>query len=119
MRDRTKLTAFQLADALALNTYRKTASFPREEIFGLTSQMRRAAVSVPSNIVEGCARHSEADYTRLLDVGYASSRELAYQASLASRLGYFAEDDYAQFALDCDEVCRVLSGLITSLRGRE
>ena len=62
MRDHKKLRAFELADEIALITYRATARFPREETFGLVSQLRRAAISVPSNIVEGCARHSRADY---------------------------------------------------------
>ncbi len=62
MRDHTKLRAFELADEVAVLVYRVTAEFPREELHSLTSQMRRAAVSVPSNIVEGCARDSQADY---------------------------------------------------------
>jgi four helix bundle protein len=62
MRDHTKLRAFELADEVAVLVYRVTAEFPREELYGLTSQMRRAAVSVPSNIVEGCARDSQTDY---------------------------------------------------------
>ena len=62
VRDHTKLRAFELADEVALLAFRVTAGFPREELCGLTSQMRRAAVSVPSNIVEGCARDSQADY---------------------------------------------------------
>ena len=61
MRDHTKLRAFELADEVALLVYRVTARFPREELYGLTAQMRRAAISVPSNIVEGCARDSQAD----------------------------------------------------------
>ncbi len=67
MRDHTKLRAFQLADQMAFAIYKVTGSFPREEMFGLASQLRRAAVSVASNIVEGCARFSEAEYLHFLD----------------------------------------------------
>ena len=88
MRDPNKLTAFQLADQLVLEIYRATKSFPKDELFGLTSQMRRAAVSIASNIVEGCARNSEADYLHFLDMAYGSAQELRYQVSLAIRLGY-------------------------------
>lgn len=63
MRDHTQLRAFELADEVAMLVYRGTAGFSKEELFGLTSQIRRAAVSVPSNIVEGCARDSEAEYS--------------------------------------------------------
>ena len=91
MRDHSKLKAFELADKMALLIYEKTRSFPKEEMFGLTSQMRRAAVSVPSNIVEGCARESQAEYVRFLEIAYGSLRELHYQFSLADRLGYFKE----------------------------
>lgn len=66
MRDHTKLRAFELADRLALAIYEATQAFPREEQFGLTSPMRRAAVSTASNIVEGCARNSERDYINFL-----------------------------------------------------
>lgn len=86
MRDHTNLRAFDLADRLALLVYKSTASFPREEVFGLTSQMRRGAVSIASNIVEGCARESLADYIRFLDIAYGSAREVEYQVSLARRL---------------------------------
>lgn len=92
MRDHRKLRAFQLADELALLVYRYTDEFPRHEHFGLRSQLRRSAVSTPSHIVEGCARHSEADYLRFLDMAYGSARELEYQLSLAHRLGYLSTD---------------------------
>ena len=78
MRDHTKLRAFELADAVAMLVYRVTAGFPKEEVFGLTSQIRRAAVSVPSNIVEGCARDSQADYLRFLNIAFGSLRELNF-----------------------------------------
>jgi len=114
MRDHTKLRAFELADQLALATYKCTSRFPREEQFGLTSQMRRAAVSVPSNIVEGCARDSSADYLRFLDIAFGSLRELEYQASLAHRLGYIS--DYESVAAVMTETSKVLAALIRSLR---
>jgi len=83
MRDHTKLRAFELADSPALDVYRITKSFQREELFGQTSQMRRAAVSVASNIVEGCARYSESEYLRFLEMAFGSAREVEYQTTLA------------------------------------
>ena len=116
MRDHTKLRAFELADQLAVAVYRATAGFPREEQFGLTAQLRRAAVSVPSNIVEGCARSTEADYLRFLDIAYGSAREVEYQLSLANRLGFLSDDVHAEVARLAVETGKVLSGLIRSLR---
>jgi four helix bundle protein len=114
MRDHTKLRAFELADKLALQVYQQTASFPRDEIFGLTSQMRRAAVSAASNIVEGCARHSLADYIRFLDMAYGSVRELEYQISLAERLNYLKHP--APLRDLSVETAKVLNGLLRALR---
>jgi four helix bundle protein len=116
MRDHSKLKAFELADKMALLIYEKTRSFPKEEMFGLTSQMRRAAVSVPSNIVEGCARESQAEYVRFLEIAYGSLRELHYQFSLADRLGYFKETYKEEFETKFLETEKVLGGLICYLR---
>jgi four helix bundle protein len=112
MRDHTKLRAFTLADDVAFMIYKLTSSFPREEQFGLTSQMRRAAVSIPSNIVEGCGRHSEADFIRFLDIAYGSLREVEYQVSLATRLG-FAEGT-PELKNKLVETSKVLAALIRS-----
>ena len=116
MRDHTKLRAFQLSDQLALAVYRAIRTFPREEQYGLTSQIRRAAVSVPSNIVEGCARNTQADYLHFLDIAFGSLREMAYQLSLAGRLGYLKADAQQLLDSQCEETSKVLAALIRSLR---
>ena len=116
MRDHKKLRAFELADRLVLDIYKATRQFPKEEMFGLTSQIRRAAVSIASNIVEGCARNSEADFLHFLDMAYGSAREVEYQLSLASRLGYLSEESQASLTSQSIETSKVLNGLIRSLR---
>ena len=116
MRDHTKLRAFELADELAIMVYRETGNFPKEEIYGLTSQMRRAAVSVPSNIVEGCARESQAEYLRFLQIAFGSLRELRYQLSIARRLGYLPSKNANDYDLKFVETEKVLAALIRSLR---
>ena len=116
MRDHRKLRAFELADALVLLIYSATKTFPKEELFGLTGQLRRSAISIASNIVEGCARSSQADYIRFLDMAFGSVREVEYQLSVAARLGYIAADAAGGISQQADETARVLGGLLRSLR---
>ena len=116
MRDHTKLRAFELADEVAVLVYRVTEGFPREESYGLTSQVRRAAVSVPSNIVEGCARDSQADYLRFLYIAFGSLRELHYQLDLAKRLGFMPNQDSSLIEPKIVETEKVLNGLIRAVR---
>ena len=117
MRNHEKLRAFELADEVALLTYQETISFPKAEQFGLTSQIRRAAVSVPSNIVEGCARDSDSDYLRFLDIAYGSLKELEYQLSLAERLEFLKPE--SNLLTKANEASKVLGSLIRALRNRK
>jgi len=87
-------------------------------MFGLTSQMRRSAVSVPANIVEGCARDGLAEHLNFLNIAFGSLRELGYYIDLSHRLGYISDSDHAGVEGHYAETARVLSGLIQSLRRR-
>ena len=116
MRDHKKLRAFQLADELTLSVYSVTRLFPKDELFGLTSQMRRAAVSVPSNIVEGCARESQNEYLRFLEIAFGSLRELHYQFGLSERLGYLDKCNDNLCGAMIIETEKVLSALLRSMR---
>lgn len=111
MRDHRKLRAFELADRLALEVYAVTRGFPKDEIYALSQQLRRASVSIVSNIVEGCARQGQAEYAHFLSLAYASAREVEYQLSLARRLEYPIKDSTEDLA---SETCKVLRGLIQS-----
>ena len=116
MRDHRKLRAFELADEVVVLIYEITKTFPRDEIYVLTSQMRRAAVSVVSNIVEGCARESQAEYVRFLDIAFGSLRELHYQVSLSIRLGYLNEQNTSTCEQRLFETEKVLGALMRSMR---
>ncbi len=116
MRDHKKLRAFELADETALLIYQVTRGFPEQERYGLTSQMRRAAVSVPSNIVEGCARESQTEYLRFLEIAFGSLRELHYQFDLSMRLGYSQGCDISNCKSKLMETEKVLGALLRSMR---
>ena len=115
------MKAFEKADSLVLLVYAATKHFPAEERFGLTSQLRRAAMSVASNIVEGSARSSRTEYCRFLEMAHSSAREAEYQISVAKRLGYFYFDKsetgdlMGEMETLVDEVCRMLSKLHSNL----
>lgn len=113
MRDHRKLVAFVKARDLALRVYRVTAGFPVEERYGLAAQIRRASVSVPSNLVEGCARRSERDYARFVDMALGSARELEFQLDLAQELGFLREN--GDLIGQSQEVSRLVTGLANAL----
>ena len=96
MRDYTKIDAWRLADDLTVAIYVQTRSFPKDELYGLTSQLRRAASSVPANIAEGSARGTNKDYLHFLYIARASLTEAHYFVHLSKRLGYVGDDKHAE-----------------------
>ncbi|RZJ87473.1 MAG: four helix bundle protein [Brevundimonas sp.] len=98
--------------------YGATQPWPADERYGLTSQIRRAAVSVPSNIAEGCARRSTAEFLRLLSIARGSLAEVETQIILAVRLGYLVTDQSKPLFDAADEISRMLAGLIAKLEER-
>ena len=99
--------------------YQTTKSFPKEEMYGLTSQMRRSAVSIPSNIAEGSARKHDGEFRQFLYVALGSAAELDTQLVIARRLEYLNEQDYLQFSSALNTISRMLQGLIRSIKTKK
>ncbi len=118
MQDFRKLKVWQRAHDVTLLCYSLTRSFPKEELFGLTSQMRRASVSIGSNIAEGCGRQSNADFARLLHFAQGSASELEYQCLLSHDLGLLTKDEHRKIESGVVEVKKMLSALLKSVTPR-
>lgn len=116
MRDYKKIKAYQLADELCVSIYQSTKDFPKEELYGLLSQIRRAAVSVPANIVEGSSRQTAKDYVHFLYMSRGSLAELQYLISLATRVGYLSFDKSQKLSEQADSAAKTLFGLINSVK---
>ncbi|MEX2091808.1 MAG: four helix bundle protein [Pirellulales bacterium] len=110
-----KLSVCQRAIEHADRIYTITRSFPDGERFGLTSQMRRAAVSISSNITEGTGRSSDVEFARFVEIGYSSVMEAVSQATIAKRQGFMTDSAFGQVYLEAEELARMLSGLRSSL----
>ena len=115
VRDFNKIVAWQKADDLTVAIYESTRSFPKDEVYSLTSQIRRAAYSVPANIAEGVSRSSQKDYLHFLYIARGSLSEVAYFIHLSHRLKYLDESCHAPLAEQADEASRVLTGLIRAV----
>jgi four helix bundle protein len=111
MRSFRDLAVWQRAHALTLALYKVTRSFPRDEQYGLTAQVRRAAASVAANLAEGCGRRTAADFGRFVQIALGSASELEYHLILAADLGLLAPDTHAGFESAVIEVKRMLTGL--------
>ncbi len=110
------LRVWQASMRLAEQCYLLTRSFPREELFGMTSQIRRSSSSIPANIAEGWGRDSTGDYVRFLQIAQGSLKEVETHLLLANRVGLLEPDVMAPLLQQADEVGRMLRGLIRSLQ---
>src|ERR1035441_9326056 len=115
MRDYTKIEAWKLADDLTVLIYQITTAFPKEELYGLTSQLRRAASSVPANIAEGSARGTQKDYLHFLYIARASLTEAHYFIHLSKRLGYVRDDKHSELESLFRRTFACLIGLISAV----
>ncbi|MFL5403782.1 MAG: four helix bundle protein [Gemmatimonadales bacterium] len=116
MGDYRQLTVWKRAHDLTLTIYRSTASFPDWERYGLISQMRRAAVSIVSNITEGASRHSDREFIRFLQIAHGSACEVECHLLLSRDLGYLQSRSWVDLSTECRELGGMLNGLIRSLR---
>ena len=110
------IKAWQHADSLAVSVYSKTKSFPREELYGITSQLRRASVSVPTNIAEGANREHNKEYLNFLYVARGSIAEIEYLLHLSKQLGYLNDDEYKKLENLRKEAAKTLHGLINAVK---
>ncbi len=112
MKDFRDLTVWQKAHKLVLAAYGATSHFPKQEMFGLTSQIRRCSASIPSNIAEGCGRRGNAEFNRFLSIAMGSASELEYQLLLAHDLGFLLPLEHKRLEVAVTEVKRMLAALV-------
>ena len=117
MRPHHKLDAWKQAINLVVDVYKATESFPKEERYGLTSQIRRAAVSIPANIAEGAGRYSNREFAHFLSNAQGSASELETELLISNRLGYLNEQAYTNLSTPLDRIGRLITGLSKHVEG--
>lgn len=116
MQDFRNLKVWRVAHAVTLDSYSLTRGFPKDELFGLTSQIRRAAASIGANIAEGCGRDSEGDMARFLQIAMGSASELKYHFLLAYDLDFMSRENYFRLDRQVIEIKKMLSSLLDKVR---
>ncbi|MFC7346801.1 four helix bundle protein [Chryseobacterium zhengzhouense] len=111
-----ELLVWQKSISFVTEIYQLTNVFPKDEMYGLTSQIRRASISIPSNIAEGNSRRSVADYLQFLKIARGSSAEVETQLIIAKNLKFLSEENYLKLNQDITEISKMLNGLINSLK---
>ena len=119
MRPHEKLEVWNRAVEFVVTVYKGTSEFPKEEKFGLTSQVRRAAVSVPANIAEGAARQSSKEFGHFLAIAQGSASELETELLIAERLGYLETDAYKEMHSELNTIARMIVGLSHHLKRKD
>jgi len=115
MRDFKKYTIWESRHKLTLTVYKITDNFPKSELFGLTSQMRRASASVPSNIAEGCGRESDIEFKRFLIIASGSASELLYLLILSKDIGYISNEQFEEFEIALTTLRKSIHQLIKKI----
>lgn len=116
-RDYKKVHAWQMIDDLVMDVYKLTRTFPKEELYGLTSQFRRAIVSAAANIVEGSGRKTDRDYLQFLGIAFSSLEEAGYYLHLSLRLGYLSEEHYKDLIERFTLAAKTLRAFMTHIEG--
>ena len=116
MKDFRNLKVWEKSHQLALAVYKATSTFPRHELYGLTSQIRRACASIPANIAEGCGRSGDAELARFLQIAMGSASELEYHLLLARDLEFVSTSDYEHLTKEVVDVKRMLTRLLQKLK---
>jgi four helix bundle protein len=116
MKDFRTLNVWQKSHELTLNVYQSTKAFPKEELFGLTSQIRRSCSSIPANVAEGCGRDSNGDFQRFLQIAYGSANELDYHLLLSRDLGILPQTKYDEQNQTLLEIKKMLAALIRKVQ---
>jgi len=118
MRNYEDLEVWQKSHSLTVRIYRTTESFPRSELFGLTSQIRRSAGSIGANLAEGCGRWSDAELARFVQIAMGSASELQNHLLLAKDLGFLTSADYANLLKSLQSIRKMMTALLQALRGK-
>jgi four helix bundle protein len=116
MKDFRKLKVWEQSHSLTLEVYKLTRDFPKEELFSITSQLRRAIVSIPTNLAEGCGRGSDKDFKRFVQIAMGSASESEYLLLLSQELDYISSKEFNKLLSEIQEIKKMLSSLISKLK---
>jgi len=119
MKTHKNLKVWEEAISLVTDIYKQTETFPKSELYGITNQIRRSSVSIPSNIAEGAARHSQKEFIQFLYIALGSASELETQLIIAENLGFIDNNKNGELKMKLDSISKMLSGLIRNVKSKK